>query len=76
MEEFTFDETVEAAMIFAEMIARAHANRNGDMVDFFATFVGMVVEEDREIGLRCLESADQWFAAMPSGRTAQSSPSI
>jgi hypothetical protein len=62
MEDFTFDETLEASIIFAEMIARAHANRNGDMVDFFATFVGMVVEEDREIGLRCLKLADQWFA--------------
>jgi predicted aconitase len=62
MEDFIFDETEEAAMIFAEMIARAHANRNGDMVHLFATFVGMVIEEDREIGLRCLEAADQWFA--------------
>jgi hypothetical protein len=60
------DPEVDAAIVFAEMIARSHAGQGGDIVDLFATFVGMVVQEDDAIGLHCLGAVDQWF----SGRGA------
>jgi hypothetical protein len=63
MDSSSVDPVVEAAMAFAEMIAKAHAAKNGDMADLFATFVGMVVQEDHAIGLHCLETVDQWFSA-------------
>ncbi|MGO8833472.1 MAG: hypothetical protein ACLQE9_11765 [Roseiarcus sp.] len=61
-----FDPEIDAAIVFAEMIAKSHASQGGDIVDLFATFVGMVVQEDDAIGLRCLGAVDQWF----SGRVA------
>lgn len=47
-------------MAFAEAIAKAHRQQNGDLVDLFATFVGMVVQEDGALGLYCLEKLDDW----------------
>jgi hypothetical protein len=60
---FPIDPVVEAAMDFAEKIAKSQAGKGEDLVDLFATFAGMVAQEDNEIGLRCLEIANQWFCS-------------
>jgi hypothetical protein len=57
------DPVVDDAMAFAAKIAKAVAARNEDLVEFFATFVGMVAQEDGAIAMRCLEAADGWFRA-------------
>ena len=57
-----FDPEIDAAIVFAEMIAKSHASQGGDIVDLFATFVGMVVQENDAIGLHCLGAVDQWFS--------------
>jgi len=61
-----FDPEIDAAIVFAEMIAKSHASQGGDIVDLFATFVGMVVQEDDSIGLHCLGAVDRWFSARGS----------
>jgi len=60
MGEEAVDPASEAAMTFAEMIAKSHAARGGDPIDLFATFVGMVAQEDEAVAMRCLETFGRW----------------
>jgi hypothetical protein len=43
------DPVMEAAMAFGEALAKAHLRQGGDLVDLLATFVGMVVQEDKAL---------------------------
>ena len=54
------DPVLESAMKFAESLARNHLHQNGDLVDLFATFVGMVVQDDSRLGLCSLKMLDEW----------------
>jgi hypothetical protein len=56
------DPSVESAIAFAEAIARSYISAGGNLADLFAAFAGMVVSEDRAIGLRCLTAADSWVS--------------
>jgi len=60
MDDPFVDPVMESAMAFAESLAKAHLSQNGDLIDLFATFVGMVVQEDGALGLYCLEMLDEW----------------
>ena len=61
MGEGFIDPAADVAVTFAEMIAKSHAARGGDPIDLLATFVGMVVQEDEAVAMRCLETFDLWI---------------
>lgn len=63
MTNFLVDQNVNDAIIFAEMIAKAHVAESGDPIDLFATFVSMIVQEDKALGMNCLSAVDEWFSA-------------
>jgi hypothetical protein len=50
-----------ASIAFAQSLAQAYVSRGGDSIDLFAAFVGIVVSEDKDVGLRCLEATDRWL---------------
>ena len=54
------DPAVDAAMALAERIAKAHASSQADVVELFATFAGIVAQEDSALAMRCLRIVDQW----------------
>lgn len=51
-----------AAMAFAESIARGYAASGGDVIALFAAFVGIVVEQNKEVGLAALEATDRYLS--------------
>jgi hypothetical protein len=61
MEGFPVDPDLENATNLAEKIAKFHADKGADLVDLFASFAVMVVQEDSAVGLRCLDVANHWF---------------
>jgi hypothetical protein len=62
------DPVAEGAMIFSEAMAKAFLREGGNLVELFATFVGMVVQEDDVLGLHCLEELDGWRTILISRR--------
>src|SRR5260370_6857892 len=58
MGEGFIDPPADVAIKFAEMIAKSHAARGGDPIDLLATFVGMVIQEDEAVAMRCLQTFD------------------
>jgi len=55
-------------MIFSEAMAKAYLREGGNLFELFATFVGMVVQEDDALGLHCLEELDGWRTILISRR--------
>ena len=53
--------SVEPAIAFAAELAKQYAAAGGDPVDLFAAFVGIVVEQDKKIGLAALEATDRFL---------------
>lgn len=53
---------VASAIAFAKSVAKAHVESGGDVIDLFAAFVGIVVEQDRLIGLSALQATDRWVS--------------
>jgi len=60
MDDPSVDLVMESAMSFAESLAYAHVGQKGDLIELFATFVGIVVQEDGALGLYCLQMLDDW----------------
>lgn len=52
----------EAAIAFAENLARAYAARGGNVIDLFAAFAGIVVEQNKHVGLTALEVTDRYLS--------------
>jgi hypothetical protein len=53
---------VASAITFAKSVAKVYAESGGDVSDLFAAFVGIVVEQDKLIGLIALQATDQWVS--------------
>lgn len=51
-----------AAIAFAESLAKAYAARGGNVIDLFAAFVGIVVEQNKKVGLAALEATDKYLS--------------
>ena len=51
-----------AAIAFAESLARAYAARGGNVIDLFAAFAGIVVEQNKRVGLAALEATDKYLS--------------
>jgi len=51
-----------AAIAFAESLAKAYAARGGNVIDLFAAFAGIVVEQDKRVGLSALEATDRYLS--------------
>jgi hypothetical protein len=68
MEGFTIDPSLLSGMDFAEKIARYHSDQGEDLIELFATFAVMVMQEDLDVGLRSLDVANDWFC---EGRTVR-----
>jgi hypothetical protein len=49
----------ETAMAMAENLARLYESRSGDLVAFFAAFVGVVFERDKTVGRDALTAIDR-----------------
>jgi hypothetical protein len=56
------DPLIEIAMVSTEKMIRSYADQGGNVVEFFAPFAGIVLEQDKEVGLRCLKAADAWIS--------------
>jgi hypothetical protein len=70
------EDEVEAAMAFAESVASSYADHGGSVTDLFASFVGVVVSENKSLGLRCLEAADRWVSRSSSSGSGVVSSSV
>jgi hypothetical protein len=51
-----------AAIAFAENLAKSYAARGGSVIDLFAAFAGIVVEQDKKVGLAALEATDRYLS--------------
>jgi hypothetical protein len=55
-----------AAIALAASIANGYAARGGNVIDLFAAYVGIVVDQDRSIGFASLKAADRYLSKKPS----------
>jgi hypothetical protein len=56
------DKTPAAAIAFAESLAKAYAAKGGDVIALFAAFAGIVVEQNKKVGLTALEATDRYLS--------------
>jgi len=49
-------------MAFAERLAECYAANGGNVTELFAAFVGIVVEQNKGVGLASLEATDRFLS--------------